>query len=94
MFTCGNYVETIMTKEDYLKSKYAPDRIKSPEKAEKQLIDSYFPQSKVEEEKSLKYSSYVDVSLDEIKLESAIEPQDPKKIPLSKSGIEESKTEV
>ena len=80
-----------MTKEDYLKSKYASERAKSPEKAENQLIDSYFSSSpKKEEEKSLKYSSYVEVSPDDIKVETLREPQETRKITLTQIGVDET----
>lgn len=66
IFSCGDYVEKVMTHQQYKVSKYAPKEEKSPQRPE--VIESYFPRTKEEEEKGLKYSSYVDVSLEDIKL--------------------------
>ena len=67
-------------------SKYAPKEEKSPQKSE--VIESYFPRGQEEEAKSLKYSSYVDVSLDDIKL-STSDPQEGAKFPLTQSTFSE-----
>ena len=91
LFSCGDYVEKVMTHDQYKVSKYAPKEESSPQKSE--VIDSYFPRGPEEEAKSLKYSSYVDVSLDDIKL-STSEPQEGAKFPLTQSTFsEESKSD-
>lgn len=89
LFSCGDYVEKIMTHDQFKLSKYSHKEEKSPHKNE--VIESYFPRG--EEAKSLKYSSYVDVSLDDIKLSSSAEPLEGAKFPLTQSTFsEESKT--